>query len=335
MTIRSIQKTKNAPPKTVDLYVSPSKAYLATQCLQWQSIKSGNRILIPARNLKTGLDKHAAIEKDLSLVKTYLPVDYKKLEVYQELPVETKITHKSFRLEIKGIVDCLIFDKRNSKLFVYDWKTGGSQVDEISEEQLILYALCALEKFKAKELELIYVNPDSGESFTKNFTGEEIEAKVFEIILKIGAQTKKGFTVGSHCEYCPARSACPELAKQLRLLISPEINGKKIEHFSEMQLDLIKVGGKVIDELKDRLKAYLAFHHDKNLHGYILADRRGIRVIREDAELKIVAEKLGVKIDDLFEKRLFTIKKLEDRGLPVDSISDFTFQPISKVLKKI
>lgn len=321
--------------KTVDIHVSPSRAYLATQCLQWQNIKSGQRLLSRPKNLQNGVNKHAEIEKDISIVKSYLPVGVDKMEVYQELPLEAVAIRKNFRLTIRGFADCVIFDKSKKKLYVYDWKTGGSQVQDVSEEQLILYAFAAIEKYLVNDVELIYVNPDYGTSMTKNFTPNEIEEKVFEIVEKIGEQLSRGFTVGNHCEYCPARSACPELLKNLELLISPEVNGKKIEHFSEMQLDLIKIGTKVLEELKDRLKMYLSFNPDRALHGYALVDRKGIKAIRQDTDLKIFAEKLGTSPDSLFEKKLLSVKQLEDRGLPLESVSEFIIQPTTKVLKKI
>lgn len=321
--------------KLVEIKVSPSKAYLATQCTKWQTIESGTKLLKTAKSNSEGIEKHAQIEKDLSIVKNWLPVNYEKMEVYQEYALESEIVHIGYLLKVKGQADCIIFDKKEKTLFVYDWKTGGSQVEFISEEQLILYAYCAIEKFKPTSLELIYVNPDLNTSMTKNFIPGEIKEKVFEIIFKIGESLKKSYSVGEHCQYCNSKSACPEVLKQLKLLISPEVNGKEIEKFSENQLDLIRIGEKVIEELKSRIKTYLAFNSDKTLQGYILADRKGIRAIRQDAELKIFAERLGIKVDELFEKQLLSIKKLEDKGLNLSSVNEFIYQPTSKVLKKI
>lgn len=332
--------------KLVEIMVSPSKAYLATQCMQWQLIESGTKLLKTAKANSEGIEKHAQIEKDLSIVKNWLPENYEKMEVYQEYALESEIVHIGYLLRVKGQADCIIFDKKQKKLFVYDWKTGGSQVEFISEEQLILYAYCAIEKFnelskaygkkeQVTNLELIYVNPDLNTSMTKNFSPDEIKEKVFEMIFKIGESLKKSYSVGEHCQNCNAKSACPEVLKQLKLLISPEVNGKEIEKFSEIQLDLIRIGEKVIEELKSRIKTYLTFNPDKTLQGYILADRKGIRAIRQDAELKIFAERLGVKVDELFEKQLLSIKKLEDKGLNLSSVDEFIYQPTSKVLKKI
>lgn len=326
---------KKSKEKIVDLNISPSRAYLATLCMQWQKIKSGTKLLPRPKNAQSGIEKHAEIENDLNVVKSYLPKGYEKFEVKQEYPVKTEIIHKGFRLVVEGIEDCQIYDKTKKKLWLFDWKTGGSQVDDISEEQLVLYALCAIREQDVKELELIYVNPDLGSSYTKNFKPFEIVEKVYAIIEKIALQKERGYNVGEHCQYCPAKSACPELLTQLKQLISPEVNGKEIQNFTELQLDVLKVGEKVIEELKGRLRAYLTLNPDKNLHGYILSDRKGVRVIRQDAEINILAERLGVKTDSLFEKKLFTPKQLEDRGFEIEKISDFIFQPVQKVLKKI
>jgi hypothetical protein len=218
---------------------------------------------------------------------------------------------------------------------VYDWKTGGSDVSDMTDEQLILYAFCALEKFAAREVELIYVNPEMNTSMTKKFNVVEIHDKVLDMIETIGKKlTEKTYTIGEHCQYCPAKSACPELLKQLKLLISPEVNGQPIENFSEMQLDLIKVADKVVDELKKRLKSWLVLNPDKSLHGYTLANRAGIREFRIDAEMQIIAETLGIGLDDLFEKKVKSVKKLEDAGFEIEKVQDFIFQPVSKVLKK-
>ena len=319
----------------IDLNVSPSKAYLATQCMKWQGIKSGSKLLGTKQNMQDGINKHAEIEKDIRIVKNFLPENYESLEVYQEYPLERENTYKGYRLKVAGKADAIIFDKENKKLYVYDWKTGGSDVSDMTDEQLILYAFCALEKFAAMEVELIYVNPEMNTSMTKRFSIVEIHDKVLDMIETIGKKlTEKAYTVGEHCQYCPAKSACPELLNQLKLLISPEVNGKAIETFSEMQLDLIKVGEKVIKELKDRLKAWLTFNSDKSLHGYTIANRPGIREFRIDAEMAIIAETLGIGLDDLFEKKIKSVKKLEDMGLEIEKVQDFIFQPSSKVLKK-
>lgn len=348
MTKKIAKPTKTKTPaknsgKLIDLNISPSKAYLATQCMKWQSIKSGNKLLATAKNAQDGIDKHAAIEKDISIVKNWLPENWQKMEVYQEYPLERVIDYKNFRLKISGKADACIRDtytvspNGSRKLYLFDWKTGGSDVSDIQEEQLILYAFCALDKFKdfCESVELVYVNPEMNSSMTRNYTPLEIEQKVFDLIETVGRKLSEGYTIGEHCQYCPARSACPELLKQLKLLISPEVNGQPIENFSEIQLDLIKVADKVVDELKKRLKSWLVLNPDKSLHGYTLANRAGIREFRIDAEMQIIAETLGVGLDDLFEKKVKSVKKLEDAGLGIEKVQDFIFQPVSKVLKKV
>lgn len=339
MTIKKKAPTKKS--KLIELNVSPSKAYLATQCMKWQTIKSGQKLLSSPKNLQDGIDKHEAIEHDISIVKNWLPENYEEMEVYQEYPLETEIIYKGFKLKVSGKADAIIYDDKEDltgKLYVYDWKTGGSDVADIAEEQLILYAYCAAEQFGFnlnREMKLIYVNPELNSSMTKIFTVNEVRKKVFEIIETIGEKLNAGYGIGEHCQYCPAKSACPELLKQLNFLISPEVNGKPVEKLTEMQLDLIKIGDKVIKELKDRVKAWLTFNPDKNLFGYVLANRLGIREFRLDAEMQQIAETLGVTIDELFEKKVKSIKKLEDAGLDIDRVKDFIYQPSSKVLKKM
>ena len=172
MTKKIAKPTKTKTPaknsgKLIDLNISPSKAYLATQCMKWQSIKSGNKLLATAKNAQDGVDKHAAIEKDISIVKNWLPENWQKMEVYQEYPLERVIDYKNFRLKISGKADACIKDtytispNGSRKLYLFDWKTGGSDVSDIQEEQLILYAFCALDKFKDffESVELVYVNP--------------------------------------------------------------------------------------------------------------------------------------------------------------------------------
>ena len=334
MTIKKKVTPKKAS-KLIELNISPSKAYLATQCMQWQNIKSGSKLFKTKPNLQDGIDKHAEIENDIAIVKKWLPENYEKMEVYQEYALEQVREFKGYKLNVAGKADAIIYDRPNKKLYVYDWKTGGSDVSDITEEQLILYAFCAIEKFDSGEVELVYVNPEMNSSMTKIFNIVEIHDKVLNMIFTIGEKLKSGYGIGEHCQYCPAKSACPELLKQLKLLISPEVNGKEIEKFSEMQLDLIKVGEKVIKELKDRLKAWLTFNPDKALHGYVIANRPGIREFRIDAEMQQIAETLGVSIDELFERKVKSVKKLEDAGLEINLVSDFIFQPSSKVLKKM
>jgi hypothetical protein len=327
------KKQKQKQEKVIELKISPSRAYLATQCLEWQNIKSGTALLKKGNSQNTGIEKHEEIENDISIVKNFLPMGWEEMEVLQEQEVETEISYKGFLMKVRGFVDAFIFDKSSNTLYVFDWKTGGSQVETLSDDQLVLYAY-AIDK--GKNIELIYVNPDLNTSFTKKYTSEGLKEKAFSILEKIAQRYKdKSYNVGGHCQYCPAKSACPELLKQLYLLITPEVNGKPIELFTEKQLDLVKVGEPVITELKNRMKAFLALNPDKNLHGYILAFRAGKREISVKADLKEFSEKLGLSsTEELFEKKLLSVKELENKGLNIDLVSDFIFQPTSKILQK-
>ena len=311
-----------------EIYISPSKAFLATQCFKWQEVKSGNRLKASGKNSQDGIDRHKEIENDISIVKRYLPDGWEKMEISQERNIEFSLKIKGYKITLKGIVDCVIIGK---KTYIYDWKTGGSDIEKLTEDQLILYAY----SIDTKEYELIYVNPDLNTSFTRKYSRKEIEEKANEILNKIILQKESArYSVGSHCLYCPAKDSCPELVKELNDLLSPKINSKPIEDLSEKQLDLIMIGEKVIESYKNKIKTYLSFNPDKTLHGYTLSNRPGIRAFKIGSDLKEIAKVLKIKFEDLFEKKIKSVKTLEDEGADIKAVQEYIVQPFSKTLKK-
>jgi putative RecB family exonuclease len=117
---------------------------------------------------------------------------------------------------IRGFIDLIIFDKDNSKCYVYDWKTGGGSKDKLikwpkPKDQLELYAIWAVELFDVDLVEtgFVYVEQDHLARYV--FKREDIPALKKKFKEKIDQIEKdKSFkkNLTKLCGWCDYRELC-------------------------------------------------------------------------------------------------------------------------------
>lgn len=141
-------------------------------------------------------------------------------------------TEKAVELSdvVGGTVDVIVYDTATEVLHIVDYKHGVGEVDVKDNEQLKLYAACALSLFPpAKEIVTTIIQPNSVLSDPIKSAGYSLaEIMVFtdEVEDAVAgarfARDKIIFTPGEkQCKNCQAKHTCPALAEKGLDIFSP------------------------------------------------------------------------------------------------------------------
>lgn len=141
------------------------------------------------------------------------------------LGIEQRLEMPSINGHMFGTSDCFVFDAKNHALYVWDYKHGHDPVEAFENEQLISYAIGAIEYLKKHtpmlaesvatlRIVLRIVQP---RSFHRDGPIREWDtstrgiALIVERLAVTAEQNMSGTaptTSGSHCKYCQARHGC-------------------------------------------------------------------------------------------------------------------------------
>jgi CRISPR/Cas system-associated exonuclease Cas4 (RecB family) len=121
---------------------------------------------------------------------------------------------------IQGYIDLLIYDEKNNKCYIYDWKTGGKSKDSLikfpkPKNQLELYSIWAFQIFpKINEIHtgFVYVEQEHIANYT--FKREDLTSlknKFLQNIDKIENDTKFKKNITRLCAWCDFRELCLNL----------------------------------------------------------------------------------------------------------------------------
>lgn len=245
-----------------------------------------------------------------------------------QMLVELKVQLKSAGDSVWGTSDCVLF-RKGHKLIVYDFKYGKGHVVEAAEnKQLGIYALAAMDTVAGPafdEVELVIIQPRANHvdgterrwtapmSWLKQFRGE-VAGAVVEI-----HKPNARLEAGSHCRWCPAKSACPEMygaiQKQAQADFAlaptpgslPNVQLMPIEKLA-LALEWQDAIESWFEAVKDRVRDMLQSGQD--VPGYKLVDGRSNRKwASEDAVIAEFGDILAG--DQLYERKLLSPAKLE------------------------
>lgn len=151
----------------------------------------------------------------------------KNVAKLDHLFVEQHFSIDSIDAELSGTNDACVFVP-GQKLLIYDFKYGaGNAVEVEGNEQLMFYALGAVEKLggfdkiNVKSVELVIIQPrcphSDGPIRRWELTLDELKA--FANILREGVQRVRAgspeLKSGSHCKWCDAKTCCAEYRKKV------------------------------------------------------------------------------------------------------------------------
>ncbi len=260
-----------------------------------------------------------------------------------ELWVEKKV--RIFRGEVWGTVDAIVLD--GDTLNIIDLKYGmGVGVEAINNPQLAAYALGAfnfLEELKGegfhktiKTLKMHIFQPrvdnpvkvwevDDPTAFGAEWHGE-IKNTIHE------CKEDWYFETGSHCQFCPGKVDCPEMAKQTNDAIEKGVEGTADLTVIETA-DLLKFHDKA-DAVKQFLKAVEAEILERTMAGEQVRGWKAVQGIgnrtwsipEEELVKKFKNQKL--KQDDYYERKLKSPPQMEKtKKLDKKWIAQFVERP--------
>lgn len=141
-----------------------------------------------------------------------------------KVKVEVRLDIPAVHPSCWGTCDCLWYDSKNDTLHIFDFKYGYGVVEIFDNWQLILYALGALEIYKATNAHLHIIQPRAFHPDGPHRTWKTTSANIFEhaetaaiaaasalSVLTIAPKDGNGILLatGPHCRYCSALFACP------------------------------------------------------------------------------------------------------------------------------
>ncbi len=190
--------------------------------------------------------------------------------------VEGSVAAPSIHKDIHGTTDCLIWDAHERILHVFDLKYGKYPVDVVDNQQLMGYAMCALETWPEMEPKkiILYIHQSR---LSEEFQGWEVDPldiavfreEVVEKVAEVEAQKKvlkktkdpKKLTLnaGDHCHWCPARLMCHERMEAAKregidvLMPVPKKLGKDAGKLVRFALKALPFAAAVIKAAKEQL----------------------------------------------------------------------------------
>lgn len=210
---------------------------------------------------------------------------------------------------LAGTPDVYGYDIKSKKMYVLDYKTGRRYVKAEDNDQLLAYALLAIDNhpdWEVENVELAILNTqhDSVDRYT--FMGKMPMMLLKSRIEKAVEDNRQGKTFGKPgkwCDFCPAKRYCIR-----------QRNYKALKSYADMDSD------QLIYESKSRQSEIISREKEVKLGAVselltpLLAERSK-RVWKEDQELP----------EKFFIKKPMTVKEAEER---------FSFEEVEAYMKK-
>lgn len=211
------------------------------------------------------------------------------------LSVETKVNLTKYIPEGFGTCDAYIVD--DTTLHVIDYKHGmGVKVSADNNSQMKLYALGLLQVLPDIETVILHIVQPRTKNFSKWITSAK-ELKIFGEEVKIKAAkalNPKSPRIPSEkaCQWCKAKSTCPELVKLSESLIAMDF-----DNLDEEGILFILDNEKTIISHIEAVKEHALLHVPK---GYKLSTGRTIRKWSDEKKVVVL---LG---EAAYEKKLIS-----------------------------
>ncbi len=309
-------------------------------------------IAFAGRLIDVGASKFEVDEDMLENVQAY--VDYcNALRLIGDMSlVEHRVDYSSCigQPDSFGTADflCLV----GSELIVVDLKYGmGVQVDAEENEQLMLYALGALEYFelvasvtavrlvihqpRKSHLSEWETTPEALRKFAEHATTRAAYAVMPDAASKFLVPGEK------QCKFCPAKATCPALRSEVLKTIAPSVAASDAgfddltaDELRDVQIEaaMAEASGvdvhpnevtaailPKLDMIKDWVEAVKTYAHRELLNGRsvpgykLVAGRKGARAWADPAEAERTMKSMRLKIDEMYEFSLISPTTAEKR----------------------
>ena len=251
--------------------------------------------------------------------------------------IEKRLDLTKYMPESFGTGDCIIISE--GKLHIIDFKYGkGVEVDATENEQLMCYALGALEIFvDIYDIDTVVLtifqprihNISSWECPVEHLL-EWAETKLKPAVQAI-TEGKGTYKAGDHCRFCKAKTLCRARAEANLELAKYEF--REPPDLSDFEVEEVV---KTASQLKDWLESLQAYMEKKALEGYQWHDFKLVRgravrkIVKPEEVAKIFLEqgKDPYKPQEL--KTLTDLEKLMGKKAFAESCGQFVMKPEGK-----
>ena len=243
--------------------------------------------------------------------------------------IEEKVTHTDNGIvRLRGTADVIAIGRKHKTIVVLDLKTGAQYVDEDSE-QLKIYALGAIKKFKLQDFEHVELQinqPRAGGLRIHSMTMKELMDWEAETLLPAIAQASDPTSLpkpsDKACQYCPAKLTCPAQTAAFELVAQQEpaiVTMKKDEIKQVMQ----RLTDEQVSDLLDRAPIVESFVESLRKHakermeqggvlpGWQLAPKRAQRKWINEKQAEQALTDAGLAVDKLYITEFITPAEAE------------------------
>ena len=232
---------------------------------------------------------------------------------------------------LKGFID-LICVKDNDILKIFDWKTGGKSIANISafplsEYQFEVYALYALQKYEMKNCICYYGYVEHDHFVEFSFDANDIErikSKVFDNINSIETDTEFKKTINKLCDYCDFKELCKPIT------LTPAAIDRLLESDPETALE-IKQG--IANEfakrfIKDLVDVEIHSNMRQEVENFVYERINSWTINVNPALKKLMVNVISAEADKIISKCwMDKVAKLrEDIDAYIDKRVDIVFQ---------
>lgn len=243
------------------------------------------------------------------------------LFVEQKLPID----HLTGETGATGTADAVILS--TNELVVCDLKYGqGVMVDADHNEQLMMYALAALEHFAwfgdFDNVRLIVDQPRKAHISEWAISTDELHEfaqQVRTASKRISTHASEANPSSKACKWCKAKAKCAALTDAVNAEVSQDFDDLTAVSDGDIaskyaKLDMVKAWAEAVQK-----EAYKRMLQGEQLDGYkLVAGRKGTRKWSDTAQAEALLKKMRVKRDDMYDKKLIspaTAEKLAKSGV--------------------
>lgn len=269
-----------------------------------------------------------------------------------EIVVEQTFALPQLHPELWGTNDAALITEVGV-LIVYDFKYGKGVVVEVEDnEQLMIYGLGALSKYKQKgyvfqTIEIVIVQPrayhEDGVVRRQKFDVSQLEAFA-EVLAKKAHATddpKAKLSAGEWCKFCPAQPGCPALRKKIEETAMVAFDDAlptfpAVTTLDDAQLVKLLRFIPTIDDFISSVKSYALERAKRGemIPGFKLVRGRTHRKWRDEETVALTLLASGLRREDIFTeptlKSPAVIEKLTKLGKPKqrkEIVEPLTMQP--------
>lgn len=223
--------------------------------------------------------------------------------------------------DLWGTADVLI--DAGTELVVADLKAGYGEVQVEENEQLILYAIGALNEYGwiHEQVRLVILQPRCGDPKEKVYTVAEIRDRAKRFAPKIRAALQPGGALvpsDEGCKWCPAAGLCPAVQAEALARAQSEFSDESVRLLSQEKLLVLLDNAERIRKALDAAESHALVLIQKGvkLPGWksVAANKRVTWKPEEEGAAQVVLEtEHGLDLDEVAPRKLSTPPQVAER----------------------